>query len=274
MTEATGHHGRSDFEPHTPNVARMYDYYLGGKDNFAADREAAEKALSVAPELRDGAAEVRKFLARAVRYVANSGVRQFLDIGCGLPTQGNVHEIAQSVAPDARVAYVDNDAVVIAHARALLQTNPLTTVVQADLREPEDLLSRPEVRALIDLNEPVAVLAVAVLHLIPDDEQVLRIVGVLRAAMAPGSYFVLAHAVGDLRPEVTSKLAALYSQNVRMQGPGRPNLRSRAEVARYLAGMDLVEPGLVNLSEWRPEPDDQWPRTAPIWAVGGIGRKI
>jgi trans-aconitate methyltransferase len=274
MTEATGHYGQSDFDPHTPNIARMYDYYLGGKDNFAADREAAEKALSVAPELRAGAAEVRKFLTRAVRYVADRGIRQFLDLGCGLPTQGNVHEIAQSAAPDARVVYVDNDATVISHARALLETNPLTKVVQADLREPEELLSRPAVRELIDFNAPVAVLAVAVLHLIPDDEQVLHIVDVLRAAMAPGSYFVLAHAIGDMRPETTSKLAALYSQSVRMQGPGRPNLRGKAEVARYLEGMELVEPGLVHLSEWRPDPGDEWQGTTPIWAVGGVGRKV
>jgi SAM-dependent methyltransferase len=274
MTDATRHHGRSDFDPHTPNVARMYDYYLGGKDNFAADREAAEKALTFAPELRAGAAEVRKFLTRAVRYVAGKGIRQFLDLGCGLPTQGNVHEIAQSVAPDARVVYVDNDAAVIAHARALLETNPLTKVVRADLREPAELLSRAEVRDTVDLTAPVAILAVAVLHLIPDDEEVLRIVEVLRAAMAPGSYFVLAHAVGDLQPEVTSKLATLYGQSVRTQGVGRANLRGKAEVARYLAGMELVEPGLVILSDWRPELGDQWPHATPIWAVGGVGRKI
>ncbi|GIF01437.1 SAM-dependent methyltransferase [Paractinoplanes rishiriensis] len=274
MTEATARDGLSDFDPHTPNVARMYDYYLGGKDNFAADREAAEKALSVAPELRAGAAEVRKFLARTVRYVANSGIRQFLDLGCGLPTRGNVHEIAQSVAPEARVVYVDNDATVITHARALLETNPLTKVVQADVREPKELLSRPEVRGLLDLTAPVAVLAVAVLHLLPDDEEVLRIVGVLREAMAPGSYFVLAHAVGDLRPEVTSKLATLYTQSTRIQGPSRPNLRGQAEVAQYLDGLELVAPGLVPLPEWRPEPGAEWPHATPIWTVGGVGRKI
>jgi hypothetical protein len=274
MTEATGQDQVPDFDPHTPNVARMYDYYLGGKDNFAVDREAAEKALAVAPELRDGAAQVRKFLTRAVRYVAGSGIRQFIDIGCGLPTQGNVHQIAQSVAPDARVVYVDNDAAVITHARALLETNPLTKVVHADLREPAELLSRPEVRDVIDFDAPVAILTVAVLHLIPDDEEVLRIVGVLRDAMAPGSYLVLAHAIGDLQPETTSQLATLYRQSVRIQGPARPNLRSKQEVARYLEGMDVVEPGLVYLSEWRPEPGDEWPRTTPIWAVGGVGRKI
>ena len=127
---------------------------------------------------------------------------------------------------------------------------------------------------MIDFTAPVAILAVAVLHLIPDDEQVLHIVDVLRGAMAPGSYFVLAHAIGDLRPEVTSKLATLYNKSLRTPGPGRPNVRGRAEVARYLEGMELVEPGLVYLSEWRPEPGDEWPHTTPIWAVGGVGRKV
>ncbi len=261
------------YNPSVPNVARMYDYYLGGKNNFAADREAAEKALTVAPELRAGAAEVRKFLARAVRYVAGCGVRQFVDIGCGLPTQGNVHQIAEAVAPDARVAYVDNDPEVVAHARALLATNPRTTAVKADLRDPAGLLAMPEIRELIDFDRPMAVLLVAVLHLIADDEVALRIVQTIRDALPSGSYLVLAHAVGDLRPQVTSQLAALYQQNVAVPASSRPNLRGKAEVQRYLEGLDVVEPGLVSLTEWRPDPDAP-SGGAPIWAVGGVGRKV
>jgi O-methyltransferase involved in polyketide biosynthesis len=262
------------YNPTVPNVARMYDYYLGGKNNFAADREAADKALAVAPELRAGAAEVRKFLTRAVRYLADRGIRQFVDIGCGLPTQGNVHEIAQAIAPDARVAYVDNDPEVVVHARALLETNPFTRAVQADLRDPDALLALPEIRELIDFNRPVAVLLIAVLHLITDDDEAMRIVGTLRAALPVGGYLVLAHAVGDLAPQVTTKLAAVYQENIAVPRQARPNLRGKAEVERYLEGMELVEPGLVSLSEWRPDPAAPWPGATPIWAVGGVARKV
>jgi trans-aconitate methyltransferase len=274
MPDTTPRYEPPAFDPRQPNVARMYDYYLGGKDNFAADREVADKALAVAPELRAGAAEGRRFLTRVVRYLVGAGIRQFVDIGCGLPTQGNVHEVAQAAAPDARVAYIDNDQVVIAHAQALLETNPRTTVVQADVREPEALLANPAVRELIDFDQPVGVLLIAVLHVIPDDDLVLHAVRTLRDAVVPGSYLAIAHAVSDLRPHATAKLAALYQDRVPMAGPRRANLRTRSEVEPYFAGLELVPPGLVYLPEWRPDPDTTPTGTRPIWAVGGVGRKV
>src|SRR4051794_10125408 len=190
MAEATPPLEPVQFNPAVPNVARMYDYYLGGKNNFAADRKAAEQALSFAPELRVGAQEVRKFLRRAVRFLTDAGIRQFVDIGCGLPTQGNVHEIAQAAAPDSRVAYIDNDPIVISHAQALLGGNPGTVVVQADIRAPARLIAHPTLRGMIDLDEPVGVLLIAVLHVIPEDDLATRIVEELRETIAPGSYIV------------------------------------------------------------------------------------
>ncbi|MEN3309051.1 MAG: hypothetical protein V7603_5253, partial [Micromonosporaceae bacterium] len=209
---------------------------------------------------------------RAVRYLVGAGIRQFVDLGCGLPTQGNVHEVAQAAAPDAKVAYVDNDPVVIAHARALLETDPATAVVQAELREPEALLAEPALRELIDFDEPVAVLMNAVLHIISDDDLVLHVVRTLRDAVAPGSYLAIAHAVSDLRPQATAKLSALYQDRIVTGGPRRPNLRTRAEVAPYFDGLELVEPGLVYLVEWHPELGDE-PPGRPIWSVGGVARK-
>jgi O-methyltransferase involved in polyketide biosynthesis len=260
------------FDPNIPNVARMYDYYLGGRDNFAADREAAEQALAIAPELRDGAAESRRFLTRAVRYLVGAGIRQFIDIGCGLPTQGNVHEIAQAVAPDTRVAYADHDPVVVTHAEALLHTTPLTTVLRADARRPEELLADPALGDLIDLDRPVAVLLSAVLHLIPEDDVVLRSVRYLRDRVAPGSYLLISHAVADQRPHVTARLAALYQDKVIAAGARRANVRTRAEVEPLFDGLDLVEPGLVYLSEWRPEPGPRATVTG-LPAVAGVGRR-
>jgi SAM-dependent methyltransferase len=261
------------FDPTVPNVARMYDYYLGGKDNFAADRAAAEQALTFAPELRVGAREVRKFLQRAVNFLTDAGVRQFLDIGCGLPTQGNVHEIAQKVIPDARVAYVDNDPVVISHGRALLDNSPHTAVIQADLRDPAAILAHPEVRATLDLTEPVGVLLIAVLHVIPEDEVASRVVTELRDALPSGSYVAICHAVSDLVPETTAKLASLYQDKMSSSAPRRTNLRSKAEVETYFDGLELVEPGVVYLPEWRPEPGDPGPGDTPVWSVAGVGRK-
>jgi SAM-dependent methyltransferase len=272
VPEATARHEPARFDPSTPNVARMYDYYLGGKDNFAADREAAEMALTVAPELRVGAHEVRGFLRRSVRYLVGEGIRQFVDVGCGLPTQGNVHEVAQAVAPDARVVYIDNDPVVTAHARALLEGNPRTAVVQADMRETDQMLADPALTGLIDLSQPVGVLMVAVLHVVSEDEVATEVVDRIRQAIAPDSYVVIAHAVSDLRPETTEKLAALYQDKAQVNGPRRANLRTKAEVETYFHGLDLLDPGVVYLPEWRPDgPRDD---DTPVWSVGGVGRKV
>ncbi|HKT00694.1 MAG TPA: SAM-dependent methyltransferase [Rugosimonospora sp.] len=261
---------RFDFK--TPSVARMYDYYLGGSTNFTADREVAARALSVAPKLRSGALEIRKFLVRAVRHLAESGIRQFVELGCGLPAQDSVHQVAQAVAPDARVVYVDNDPLVVSHTRWL--ETPSTRVVQADLREPEQLLAEPELRELIDFEQPVAILLIAVLHQISDDDLARHIVRTCRDAMASGSYLAIAHAVSDVQPEVAARLTALYQDKVGMAGPRRANLRTRAEVAPYFDGLELVEPGLVYVPDWRPDPDSKPPPSdEPVWAFGGVARK-
>ncbi len=251
----------------TPNPARIYDYLLGGKDNFPADRETAEEVLALAPEVRAVARENRAFLRRAVRYLAGeAGIRQFLDVGTGIPAQGNVHQVAQQVAPDARVVYVDNDPIVLLHARALLAGNH-TTIIQADLREPAAILDHPELREVIDFDQPVAVLLLAILHFITDEEDPAGIVTRLRDAMAPGSYLALSHGTADFRPEAILKAAQVYD---RATAP--LVLRSHAQIGRFFDGLELVAPGLVQVVSWRPDGElpDGW-ATSP--AYGGIARK-
>jgi len=251
----------------TPNPARIYDALLGGKDNFPADRTAAHAILNVAPQARRGARENRAFLQRAVRYLAaDAGIRLFLDIGTGLPTQGNVHQIAQAVSPDVRVAYVDNDPVVHVHANALLADNTTTVAVLADLREPEVILGHPQVRRLLDLAQPVAVLLVAVLHFIRDEEDPAGLVARLRDAMAPGSYLVLSHATADFHPEAGAKITDVYQ---RASAP--LVLRSRSQIGRFFEGFDLVAPGLVQPASWRPGEGPGSPSAGGFYS--GIGRK-
>jgi S-adenosyl methyltransferase len=251
----------------TPNPARIYDALLGGKDNFPADREAADAILAAAPQARQGAKENRAFLQRAVRFLAReAGIRQFLDIGTGLPTQGNVHQVAKAVAPDARVAYVDHDPVVHVHANALLADNTTTIAVQADLREPEVILGHFEVRRLLDLARPVAVLLVAVLHFLRDEEDPAGIVARLRDAMAPGSYLVLSHATADFHPQAGAKITDVYQ---RASAP--LVLRSRSQIGRFFDGFDLVEPGLVQPASWRPDEGPGSPSAGGFYS--GIGRK-
>ncbi|MFF5172595.1 SAM-dependent methyltransferase [Micromonospora sp. NPDC000089] len=233
----------------TPNVARMYDYYLGGCHNFAADRAAAERVLEIFPDTGVAAQTNRHFLGRAVRYAAQRGVRQFLDIGAGLPTQGNVHEVAQAVAPDARVAYVDHDEVAVAYARRLLPADPRTVVVRGDLRRPAEILDHPDVRSTIDFDRPVAVLLVAVLHFVSDADDPWAAVARLRDATVPGSLLVLSHLTLDGAPPAAAQQgAAVYR---RSSAPLVP--RRHADIARFLDGYDPVEPGLVRLADWRPD---------------------
>ncbi len=251
----------------TPNPARIYDALLGGKDNFPADRTAAHAILNVAPQARRGARENRAFLQRAVRYLAaeEAGIRQFLDIGTGLPTQGNVHQVAQAVAPDARVAYVDHDPVVHVHANALLADNTTTVAVLADLRDPEAILRHPEVRRLLDFARPVAVLLVAVLHFLRDEEDPAGIVARLRDAMAPGSYLVVSHATADFHPQAGAKVTEVYQ---RASAP--LVLRSHSETGRFFGGFDLVAPGLVEPASWHPD-DPVSPGAGGFYS--GVGRK-
>ncbi|MEU8269971.1 SAM-dependent methyltransferase [Sphaerisporangium sp. NPDC049002] len=264
---------RLGFDPSIPNEARMYDYFVGGKDNFAADRKAARRALEFAPELPILCREGRRFLDRAVRYLAGAGIRQFLDIGCGLPTQGGVHEIARAAAPDSRVAYVDNDPVVVVHSEALLEGDERATVIEADMRDPDQVLSHPRLKSLINLDEPVAILLLSTLVVIPDDALVTHIVRRLRDAVVPGSYVTIAHSVSDVRPEATAKLAALYQDHGVVSGPRRDQLRTKAEIEELFEGLSLVEPGVVYVTAWRPDPGEQPGDPEAVWSVGGIGLK-
>ena len=249
--------------------ARMYDYYLGGQDHYKVDREAAEAIVAMVPEMRAGARANRAFLGRAVRFLATAGVRQFLDIGTGLPGPDNTGQVAHSVAPDAHVVYMDNDPIVITHARALLAKADAgrTAVTFADLRDPESILGHPEVNAVLDFTKPVAVLLVAVLHFIRDSEDPQGIVKTLMAAMAPGSYLAITHATADFHPGSANGETSLYEH-----ASAPLVLRSRGQVDALFAGLEYVEPGLVPVSHWRPH-DAAPPEADPISVYGGIGRK-
>jgi hypothetical protein len=249
-----------------PTTARMYDYWLGGQDHFAVDRVAALKVSEAAPESRLMAVENRRFLRRAVRYLAaEEGITQFLDIGTGLPTQGNVHQVAQKVNPGARVVYVDNDPMVLAHSR-VLKTGGNTAVIEADLREPQAILDQPDTRRLLDFSQPLAVLMVAVLHFISDADNPPAIVAALRDAVVPGSYLVMSHVISDFFPEMAARAAVHYKQVT-----SGATLRSREEVVRWFSGLELIEPGLVQVPYWRP---DELPSDADkVWLMGGVGRK-
>ena len=250
-----------------PTTARMYDFWLGGHDNFAADRAAALKVSEAAPEAQLMAVENRRFLRRAVRYLAaDAGITQFLDIGTGLPTQGNVHQVAQDISPAARVVYVDNDPMVLAHSRAL-KTGGDTMVIEADLRNPRAILDHPGTRKLIDFGQPLAVLLVAVLHFISDDDDPGAIAAAIRDALPPGSYLVLSHVSGDIRRESAASAAVHYKKVT-----ADATLRGREEILRFFAGLELIEPGVVQVPYWRP--DEPEPADAgKVWILGGVGRK-
>ncbi|MEU6719901.1 SAM-dependent methyltransferase [Nonomuraea sp. NPDC046802] len=259
------------FDPHTPSVARLYDYYLGGKDHFPADREAAERILKVAPEVRAAARANRAFLGRAVRYLGEVGIRQFLDIGTGLPTQGNVHEIARKAAPGSRVVYVDRDPVVLVHARALLDGQGDAAVVAGDLRDPAGIVKDPHVLEMIDFSRPVGVLLVAIMHFISESERPMEIIATLRDAMAPGSYLVLSHGTSDARAAAVDKGTEVYKN-----ASAQLTLRGRDRILALFEGFDLVDPGLVWLPEWQPDQADtvdfvEGPESSLI--LCGVGRK-
>ncbi|MEU8400269.1 SAM-dependent methyltransferase [Nonomuraea sp. NPDC048892] len=239
------------FDPSTPSVARLYDYFLGGKDNFAADRAAAEKILEVAPELPAAARANRAFLGRAVRHLARNGITQFLDLGTGLPAPGNVHEVAQEVDPGARVVYVDHDPVVLVHARALLEGQGGTTVVHGDLREPGAILREPGVLEAIDFGRPLGVLLVAVMHHLADSDRPGEVVAALREAVAPGSFLVMSHGTSEARPAAVERCTEVY------RSAGLPlTPRDRDEIGALFEGFELVDPGLVWLPQWRPDLSD------------------
>ena len=235
----------------TPSAARMYDYYLGGSHNFAADRELAEQYMKVLPDMPHISRANRRYLRRAVTHLAgNVGIDQFLDLGSGIPTSGNVHEIAQGVNPSARVVYVDADAVTVAHGAAMLAEVPNTGILHADLRDPRSVLDSDVVAAHLDLSRPVAVLMVAVLHFVPDADDPAAIVAAYRDAAAAGSHLVISHATHDYHPETMRRAEGVYTRASHSM-----NFRGRAEIQGLLGGYDLLEPGLVDVILWRPEPD-------------------
>lgn len=258
------------FDTSRPHSARVYDVWLGGKDGFAADRDAAEQVAQRAPWVVEGARSNRAFLRRAIAYLARRGISQYLDIGAGLPTSGNVHEIANRFRPGSRVVYVDNDPTVLAHARALLARDGNTLAVQGDAREPHGILADPAVRAHLDFAEPVAVLFVAVLHFLRDEDDPPGVVAAFRDAMVPGGQVVISH-VADLpdghqldgRAEATREAVKVYADLT-----ATLTLRTREQVAGLFAGFELVEPGLVGAHEWRPRRGRPGP---PVPVLAGIG---
>ncbi|TDB79966.1 hypothetical protein E1264_34755 [Actinomadura sp. KC216] len=256
-----------DFDANTPNAARMYDYYLGGKDNYPADREAAEKIMALGPS-RDICVANRRFLGRAVRLAARDGIRQFLDLGTGLPTQDNVHEVAQREAPGSRVVYVDYDPVVLAHARALKAIDATTNVVREDIRTPRAILAHPDVLELIDFAEPVAVLFVAVLHCLTDDEDPWGVVRTFAERMAPGSHLIVSHLTDDAHPEAGAAAREVYD------GATAPLIhRGHAAISRFFDGFEVLDPGVTVVNEWRPESDLDRERPGGEWFYVGVGRK-
>jgi trans-aconitate methyltransferase len=250
--------------------ARVYDYWLGGSHNFQADRDAARAIIALEPNARAIAGANRDFLGRVVRFVCAAGVRQFLDIGSGIPTEGNVHEIAQQAVPAARVVYVDVDPVAVAHSRAILRDNPDADVVQADVRDPEKILASPRVRRLIDFSQPVGLLLVAVLHFLSDGDNPWQVVGALRDALVPGSYLAVSHAAREGRPAVVAAAREAYNSKV----AASVAMRSRSEVRRFFEGFDLLDPGVVFLPEWRPDaPEDVPGDPSKLWGLVGVGRR-
>ncbi len=259
---------RVEFDTSVAHIARVYDYWLGGKDNFEADRRAGEDALAAYPDLVSSVRANRAFLARGVRFLAaEAGIRQFLDIGTGIPSANNTHEVAQNIAPDSRVVYVDNDPIVLAHARALLVGRPegTTDYLDADLRDTEKILGHA--RGLLDFSRPVAVMLVAVLHLIGPEDYPYSIVSQLMDAVPAGSYLLLSHVASDIEPEKMAEMGKRLNRLLAQKG----TYRSQAEVADFFTGLELVEPGVVPVQHWRQESEVEGARRAAMW--GGVARK-
>ncbi len=267
----TAEHGSAQgqgFDTSVAHVARVYDYWLGGKDNFAADRAAGDQAIAAYPDIVYSVRANRAFLARVVRYLAaGCGIRQFLDIGTGIPTANNTHEVAQSVAPDSRVVYVDNDPVVLAHARALLTSGPhgATAYINADLRNTGKILD--DAARTLDFGQPVAVMMMAVLQHIPDDDDPYEITGTLIGAMPSGSYLAISHPASDIEAEKMAKMAERLNQMM----AEKVSFRDQAGVARFFDGLELAEPGLVRAQLWRPDSELTAASPAALW--GGVAGK-
>ncbi|WP_432992733.1 SAM-dependent methyltransferase [Dactylosporangium sp. CA-233914] len=258
----------------TAHPARRYNYWLGGKDNFAADRESGEAIARVYPAIRTTALENRYFLQRAVRFLAGeAGVRQFLDIGTGIPTADNTHEVAQSVAPDSRIVYVDNDPIVLTHARALLSSTPegATAYIDADLRDPEDILADESLRKTLDFNRPIALMLIAIVHFLFDEHKPYEVVRTLVDALPSGSYVVMTHGTVDLSDPAAREFAEREIRAGRLKVDAVP--RTKDEVAAFFTGLEIVEPGIVPVTAWRnPVPEEQRPPLVDTAIYGVVAR--
>ncbi|SCF24450.1 S-adenosyl methyltransferase [Micromonospora mirobrigensis] len=274
-TPATAPHPSDRIDTSVAHPARRYNYWLGGKDNFQADRDSGDAMAARFPTIRTSALENRRFLRRAVGHLAReAGIRQFLDIGTGIPTADNTHEVAQAVAPDSRVVYVDNDPIVLAHARALLTSSPegATAYLDADVRDPERILRHPDLLRTLDLSRPVALMLVAVLHFVPDADDPYAAVTRLLDALPPGSYLAASHATHEYLPPHIAEEARAAAKG---GGPhGMINLRTRKEFTRFFEGLELVEPGITSVAQWRADDEPQpRPSVVDVSMYGAVARK-
>ncbi|MDG4823620.1 SAM-dependent methyltransferase [Asanoa sp. WMMD1127] len=252
-----------------PSAARVYDYFLGGAHNFEIDRQLAEQIAALTPNLAETMRAGRSFLRRAVAELTRAGIDQFLDIGSGIPTVGNVHEVAQGINPEARIVYVDIDPVAVAHSRSILEDNPRTAVIQADVRDPEHIIAEARATGLLDFARPIGVLLAGVVHFVPDSDDPDRLMAVLRDAVAPGSYLVISHSTFEDQPQ-----EMLDAQKLSARTATEITLRSKAQVAAYFGDFALLEPGIVHMPLWRPDsPDDVDDHPERFGAFGGVGRK-
>ncbi|MBM9507305.1 SAM-dependent methyltransferase [Actinacidiphila acididurans] len=257
-------------DPNRASVARIYDAMLGGRHNFDIDREALAAFTAIDPQVRALARANRAFLGRAVRFLVDQGVRQFIDLGSGIPTQGNVHEVAQAAAPGSRVVYVDNDPVAVAHSASLLAGDPNADILSADIRRPADVLNAPQVRRLIDFDEPVAVLMITILHFITHEEDPHGLVAAYRDGLPAGSWLAISHATDQDRPDTAAAVGHLY----RSRATSPVTARSHDGIAALFTGFDLVDPGLVYVPLWRPDAADDVPANpSEYWVYAGVGRK-
>lgn len=254
-----------------PNMARMYDYILGGAHNFAADRRFAAMALRTLPYAQDTARLNRTFLRRAVHFMIGSGIRQFLDLGSGIPTVGNVHEVAQAVDPECRVVYVDKERMAVVHSRLLLEENDRATAIQADIRDPDGILEHPETRALLNFHEPIGLLALFVWHFVPDSDDPVGLLARYRDALAPGSYLAITHVTEVSEPQ---RVKAVFDE-AHQRGADAITTRSYEQILAMFAGFDLVEPGVVGCATWRPDGPGDFSEEvdANRFAFAGVGRR-
>ncbi len=258
----------TDIDTSVAHIARVYDYWLGGKDNFGPDREAGDEAITAYPQLVSSVRANRAFLARTVRYLAEeAGIRQFLDIGTGIPTANNTHEVAQSIAPEARVVYADNDPMVLAHARALLRSAPegRTAYLDADVRDPDSILHAAA--GVLDFGQPVAVMLVAILHFVSEDEDPAGIIARFMADLPPGSSLTISHVPSDMHATAMKAMGDSLNRLLAQHS----TYRSREQVTRFFAGLDLVPPGVVPIQEWRPSTPEEAKAAAAMW--GGVALK-